>query len=1118
MTNPYVGPRALQDGEPIYGRDGELDQLLDRVLARRIVLMYAPSGAGKTSLVQAGLIPRLRDEDFVIHPVVRVVSPLAGAEATNPFIAGAVASIDPAADVSPGGFAAHLDRLRTDDRLEFLVFDQFEELIRDAGRPQQIVEFMTDVGAALRDQRRWALFVMREDHIAALDPFLPHIPTQLSARFRLDYLSRSGAVRAVREPAELRGVDFTDEAAEFILDDLARERADSGAGERIGSRVEPVHLQVVCAKLWDRLPPGATRLDLAHVREHGNVNDALGDFYDEGLLRVTQLTGVDEHALRNWFGTELITPDGFRAQVQHGPAGDPAEATVQHLQDGHLIRAERQRGTVWYELTHDRLVKPVRERNTRWSAALRRRTIRVQSIIAALAFLLVASIGVIVVVSRQAQVEAQTDARSATVARLLLEARSARPAQPALALRLGVAAMSLNPDAQTRAALTDTLAANRLVATLTTGHGATPVAAVSPDGRLLVTGSADSTAVLWDVHDPAAARVLSVIDSGRGTLVDAAAFSADSATVVLAGSLDGTVSRWDVTDPALPRAVTTGGLGAGGTVDVAALAAGGRLLLTGTSGPAAALWDVTAAPTRTATLPTTGADVTAVAVSEGTAAVGTADGTVDLWTVTDPIRPRRTATLTAAAPGPVRSLALAPDRGHIAVGGIDGGTAVWDITDPVRPVRGATLRGHTQPVTAAAFSPDGRSLLTGSADQTAVQWTVTTGGATFAARLGNHTDGVSAVAFAPGGGIAVTADGDNALNLWRTAAPGPTPRGPLDGHRGAVVSAAFSADGRRLATAGDDRTVQVWAVARGEAPRRLATLPARPAAVVAVAFSPDASSLTVLDAAGTASQWDPGDPRAPVRSGTLAAAAPIVAAALTVDSDRTTLVASVGATQPAVVTVWTPFDAPRQLTTVSAGALTVAADGDLNRLVVGTAGTAQLWGTADITGPGLAGTLSGRGGSVERVALAADGRLALTASSVDGSATLWSLADPARPAPLLDLDAGITAAGFDAGSRKLAVGGAGTVTVWSVDPRYPPSALGAAGNGAAVSAVALSPDGLSLVIGAADGTVSLWDNTPLDAVVADPVAAACAVVTRGLNAGEWSRHVQGLTYRETCAH
>jgi hypothetical protein len=70
--NPYVGPRSFTTGETLYGRDRETKKLLNLLIAERIVLLYSPSGAGKTSLVQAALLPRLIEEGFAVLPVIRV--------------------------------------------------------------------------------------------------------------------------------------------------------------------------------------------------------------------------------------------------------------------------------------------------------------------------------------------------------------------------------------------------------------------------------------------------------------------------------------------------------------------------------------------------------------------------------------------------------------------------------------------------------------------------------------------------------------------------------------------------------------------------------------------------------------------------------------------------------------------------------------------------------------------------------------------------------------------------------------------------------------------------------------------------------------------------------------
>ena len=94
-VNPYVGPRSLRYGEHIYGRDREARQLFDLLIAERIVLLYSPSGAGKTSLIQAGLMPELEAEEFHVLPIIRVGRGAAhDAYPCNPYVMSALLSLE----------------------------------------------------------------------------------------------------------------------------------------------------------------------------------------------------------------------------------------------------------------------------------------------------------------------------------------------------------------------------------------------------------------------------------------------------------------------------------------------------------------------------------------------------------------------------------------------------------------------------------------------------------------------------------------------------------------------------------------------------------------------------------------------------------------------------------------------------------------------------------------------------------------------------------------------------------------------------------------------------------------------------------------------------------------
>ena len=70
--NPYVGPRSFEQHERLYGRDTETRKLANLLGAERIVLLHSPSGAGKTSLIQAALIPKMQERKFHVRHVARV--------------------------------------------------------------------------------------------------------------------------------------------------------------------------------------------------------------------------------------------------------------------------------------------------------------------------------------------------------------------------------------------------------------------------------------------------------------------------------------------------------------------------------------------------------------------------------------------------------------------------------------------------------------------------------------------------------------------------------------------------------------------------------------------------------------------------------------------------------------------------------------------------------------------------------------------------------------------------------------------------------------------------------------------------------------------------------------
>jgi len=388
--SPYAGPRALQQGESIYGRVREINELRGAILSERIVLLYSQSGAGKTSLIEAGLRPEFERRRFNVLPTVRVgyESPLETPDA-NRYRLSVLSSLersrphdeqltpDELASISLKDYFQRILDAEPDLDI-FVVFDQFEEVFTlDPTDWDDKRVFLEELGIAMGNRAIFALFSMREDFIAQLDPYASSMPTRFSNTYRLELLGPSNARLAIQKPAEAAGVEFADDAAQGLVDDLRRVRVDRGAVSslELGPSVEPVQLQVVCAQLWANLDAGATTIQSENLDHIGNVNEALAGYYASQVAAVAGNTHVKERSIREWFEEQLISDDGFRTQTRVGP-GRKSEKVLPELEDAHLIRADRRRGTKWYELTHDRFVEPIRVSNTEFHR--RRRTKRLK--------------------------------------------------------------------------------------------------------------------------------------------------------------------------------------------------------------------------------------------------------------------------------------------------------------------------------------------------------------------------------------------------------------------------------------------------------------------------------------------------------------------------------------------------------------------------------------------------------------------------------------------------------------------------------------------------------------------------------------------------------------------
>jgi uncharacterized Tic20 family protein len=414
ISEPYVGPRPFEekDGEIFFGREQETSELASLIIAHPIVLLYSQSGAGKTSLLKASLIPLLKSRKAEVFTPARVkgqdLIKLGSSAISNIYVYNALKYLsDNSMDAGEQEKMSLADFLPTrtnrDKRvvvpLRVMIFDQFEELFTAyPERYQERQEFFEQVDKVLRhDTLLRVVFAMREDFIAELDPYVQILPEKLQTRYRLLRLNEEAARIAIEKPLEKVNLSksikyvFDLEATDKIVENLRTINVMEAGNERqiVVPYIEPVHLQVICQSLWrklessfaKRIKAGAreVRVTINDVVEFGNLGEALREFYDDsiqiGINAIDQdkrqaTTERIELKLRKWFDEALITSEGTRSiifgnEIDRSVSGIPI-LVIRELEKQRLIRAELRSGKIWYELSHDRFIKPIKDSNEKW--------------------------------------------------------------------------------------------------------------------------------------------------------------------------------------------------------------------------------------------------------------------------------------------------------------------------------------------------------------------------------------------------------------------------------------------------------------------------------------------------------------------------------------------------------------------------------------------------------------------------------------------------------------------------------------------------------------------------------------------------------------------------------
>jgi WD40 repeat protein len=1076
---PYRGLQAFEeaDAEFFFGRDADIQRMLEKLRAARFLAVLGPSGSGKSSLVRAGLIPALRRGAFPGAEAwpIRVVRPGA--------LPLTMLATD-LADVAQRAAAGVLDELARDERTLHLaaeailqgmpadaracwVIDQAEELFTLCRSEDERAAFIANVAyaAAIPGGRTTIVLTMRADFYARLAAHPALAALVADSQYLVSPLDAEGFRAAIEEPAHLVALEFEEGLVETIVDDVI---------DRPGAL--PL-LEHALLELWERRR--GSMLTLEGYRESGGVEGALAKRAEEiftsfspeeqeiarhSLLRLTEPGEGTEDTRRRAPLRELLTA---RAE------GRAVETVVNRLADARLLTVSPglSPDDAWVDLSHEALIRGW-PRVRAWIDE-DREALRVHRRITEAA--------------REWEALGRDPDQLYRGARLAeaVEWRSAHEADLNDLERAFLEASQSARDAHARAAQ------RRRRLTVIASLVLSTVLLVLASFALLQWQSAETQRAEADQQraqadqqrQEAVGRQLAAQALQRGTPLGLALLLAAESQRI--APVDGEAALFGLllSHPSLERILRTGSPAHVG------VSPDGRTLASAGDGNTVIVWDLARGTILSELSGHTDA-VTSVAFSPDgrTLASGSDDSTVIVW---DLERGTILTELTGHT-DPVLSVAFSPDGGALASASHDSTVIVWDLA---RGTILSELTGHTAAVSSVAFSPDGETLASAGDDNIVIVWDLASG--TVLTELTDHTDGVLSVAFSPDGRTLASASFDSTVIVWDLADG--TRLSELTGHTAGVASVAFSPDGRTLASAGNDSNVIVWDLA-GET--RLSGSTAHTAAVSSVAFSPDGRTLASGSDDNTVIVWDLADRTILTELTGHTAAVSSVA----FSPDGRTL-ASAGWDNTIIVWDLARGTILSELTGHTAVVSGVAFSPDGRTLAsAGIDRTVIVW---DLAGGTILAELTGHTDAASSVAFSPDGRT-LASAGWDSTVIVWDLADGTRLSELTGHTAAVSSVAFSPDGRTLAsASDDSTVIVWDLTRGTRLSEL--TGHTAPVSSVAFSPDGRTMASGGDDTTVSIWD-VDRDGLV----DRACAIAGRNLTHREWSQYLQTEEYRTTC--
>jgi WD40 repeat protein len=1132
--SPYVGLTfyTQQDSAMFFGRESEQTVLISNLRASRLTLLYAQSGAGKSSLLRAGVASRLAElaqrsfsqrgtarnipvvfSSWRDDPTVELIGAIQ--EAITPFVRAVPPQAPPPDQLEAAIEAASA---ATDATL-LVILDQFEEYFLYRSREARERPFADELAACINrpELRVHFLISIREDAYSGLgDLFKGRISNVYGNYFHLEHLTRDAAREAIEKPImsfnelhpDQAPVEIEPGLVDAVLDQLRPDQFASGQGgvgrlaDGNGTRpareeVAAPYLQLVMKRLWDtELGQGSRRLRLETLAELGGAQTIVRTHVDRALA---SLADEDREATVDIFH-HLVTPSGTKIALAAsdlaeytGRAADETNALLERLASSG-IRILRPvppppggTGGARFEISHDLLAPAILDWGSRRRAVRlehekeaaerqvqteKRRTRMFRALAIGSAVLLIAAtvLAVTATSAEQSAQSARQKAESSAASAEVTLSQDVLSKDPDLAALLALHALQGPHSSQAETALRDALSQLHLKATLIPPPPQRS-AVFSTDGTRILTASADGTIRIWD---PASDQQIAAF-AGFGPL-NTAAFSPDGTRIVTAND-DGTVRILSASSSHRVISILTPPGGNGYAVSSATFSPDGSLIATSYADGTARVWNARTGRQVATLSAEQGHQLLAAAFSPDgkLLVIASSSGNARIYDV-------RTGAQQGVLPGSIGLLGatFSPDGKLVVTACGDGTARIWNVSSH-KQVGALTPPGNPYMVFSAAFSPDGKQIVTASGDGVARIWDAASNRLVRAFGTPGH-DSLLTAAFSHDGKQLVTASAGGLVRVWDTASGDQSGLLPAEAGSNPLRAAALSPDGTLAATGSPFGTVTIWkAPASGSGTPDwkqidVVSLPEGDA-VNRVAFSSDGKLLATAGQSGRAYVWKI-QGGLPWGESDSAEGQPLNTVAfdpanpnlvLTADNDGNARIFRVSDDQQV-----------REFSVPGWDMNAAAFSPDGNRIVTASGdGYARIWNASN--GKPI-GDKFGYGVSVTSAEFSNDGReiLTTTQSSGTGYTDIWDATKTTPTVTAIIQEPGtnipLDAAFSPDGSTVVTVGTDGIAREWSTSTET--QVLAFAGHSAPISTVAFG--GTEMITASSDGTARIWDTGPIE--------------------------------------